>query len=124
MSSLRKLPDHLRRVKTFLKELEGIRFTKYADNCCRVLEQAAEYPSDSYLVRLVRLQQQADRIGRILYTDDLEGTTSTSASTSLAISSLEREIAELEYLTVIDIPQQGIHFPPQLLGQSLFWLRY
>lgn len=100
------------RVKTFLKELEGIRFTEYAGNCCRVLEEAGEHPSDSYLVRLVRLQQQADRIGRILYTEDLEGFTRTSASMSLAISSLEKEVAELEYLTVTDIPQQGTPLLP------------
>ncbi|KAF2731137.1 hypothetical protein EJ04DRAFT_554959 [Polyplosphaeria fusca] len=95
-------------VKTYLKELEGIRFTKYAEICCQVLEEAKQYPSDAYLVRLVRLQQQADKVGRLLYSNDLEPWDGMSGPMSLTISSLEKETLELGSLVQFNLPQADI----------------
>lgn len=36
--------------------------TTYVDGCCHVLQEALEYPSDEFLVQLVRVQQLTQHI--------------------------------------------------------------
>ncbi|OJD12108.1 hypothetical protein AJ78_07244 [Emergomyces pasteurianus Ep9510] len=95
--------------KACAKEIDGMRFSKYADQCCHILQEAMEYPTDSYLVHLVRIQQIADRIGATVYSENLMGSfaVNESAATPLAISSLEKEvqvmgdkISEMQHLVI------------------------
>ncbi|KAL2375060.1 hypothetical protein RJZ57_000464 [Blastomyces gilchristii] len=80
--------------KTCAKEIDGMRFSRYADKCCHILQEATEYPTDSYLVHLVRIQQIADTIGATVYNDNLmdSSTLNGPAATPLVISSLEKEV--------------------------------
>ncbi|KLJ05686.1 hypothetical protein EMPG_10865 [Blastomyces silverae] len=95
--------------KTCAKEIDGMRFSRYADQCCHILQEAMEYPTDSYLVHLVRIQEIADTIGATIYSDNLMGssTLNGSAATPMAISSLEKEvqamgdkISEMQHLVI------------------------
>ncbi|PGG98563.1 hypothetical protein GX51_06760 [Blastomyces parvus] len=95
--------------KTCAKEIDGMRFNRYADQCCHIVQEAMEYPTDSYLVHLVRIQQIADTIATTVYSDNLMGssTLNGSVATPMSISSLEREvqamgdkISEMQHLVI------------------------
>ncbi|KAF2188998.1 hypothetical protein K469DRAFT_564970 [Zopfia rhizophila CBS 207.26] len=94
--------------KTCFKDIEAVRFTRYTDKCCRILEEAMENPTDIYLVRLVRLQQKADRIGEILYTEELDTVSGMSAPLAMDISSLESEVLEIGRALPLEIPQAAL----------------
>ena len=78
------------------------------ESCCETLEDVIEFSSDVYLVHLVRLQQKADRIGQMLYGDDIEPGTGIAAPIAMAITSLEQEINEIGPSLPLDIPQACI----------------
>lgn len=46
--------------------MDPLRYTSYTEECCRVLEELQEHPTDMYLVRLARLNRMAHRIVQIL----------------------------------------------------------
>ena len=68
--------------------------TNYIDNCCRILGEVQEYPSDVYLVQLVYLQKKVERISQLLYSDDSSAGYTMNASLAIGITSLEKEIKE------------------------------
>ncbi|KAF7116135.1 hypothetical protein CNMCM5793_004155 [Aspergillus hiratsukae] len=47
---------------TCLKDMDPLRYTSYTEECCHVLEELQEHPTDMYLVRLARLSCMAHRI--------------------------------------------------------------
>jgi hypothetical protein len=46
--------------------MDPLRYTSYTEECCRVLEELQELPTDMYLVRLARLNRMAHRIVQTL----------------------------------------------------------
>jgi hypothetical protein len=49
-----------------VRKSEVMHHTPYLDNCCKVLQEAQEYPSDAVLAALVRLQCIAESFQRNL----------------------------------------------------------
>ncbi|KAJ5769836.1 uncharacterized protein N7511_001887 [Penicillium nucicola] len=72
-----------------------IRFTKYTEDCCNVLEQASEYPSDAYLVQLVRIMNLAEKIQNTLYRTEFHLSSAPSTPLGLSIRWLEAELKQL-----------------------------
>ena len=52
-------------VSTCKRDLEPIRYSRYVDECCEALSEAAEYATDVYAVHLAHLQVQAGKIAQI-----------------------------------------------------------
>lgn len=98
----------LQRLSTCVKDMGPIiRFTRYTDECCNVLDQVAEYPTDATLVQLVRVMNLADRIHHTLYHTDLDSSSVSSAPPPLGLSIrwLEAELKQLKDR----IPSQSPH---------------
>jgi hypothetical protein len=56
----------LSRAAICVKDMDPLRYTNYTEECCRVLEELQEYPTDMYLVQLSRLNRMAHKIVQIL----------------------------------------------------------
>ncbi|KAJ5823629.1 hypothetical protein N7447_005969 [Penicillium robsamsonii] len=98
-------------LSTCVKDLGPIiRFTRYTDECCNVLDQVAEYPSDAYLVQLVRVMNLADRIHHTLYNTELHSLSVSSAPPPLGLSIrwLEAELKQLKASMPSESPHSGI----------------
>ncbi|KAL2826447.1 hypothetical protein BDW59DRAFT_65165 [Aspergillus cavernicola] len=83
-------------LSTCLQGTNSMKYTDYTKECCRVIEHAAEYPTDLYLVRLVRLHRLADRISRTLSRDEIDLPGYPSPPISLCINVLEAELQHLK----------------------------
>ncbi|KEF53249.1 uncharacterized protein A1O9_10697 [Exophiala aquamarina CBS 119918] len=88
-------------------EFDALKFGKYADNCCRILEETMEYPTDIYLVQIVRIQRIADESRTTLYNEALESASEFSTLLSMGMASLERDLREVGTTLRLDIPQAG-----------------
>ncbi|CAG8321418.1 unnamed protein product [Penicillium salamii] len=96
-------------LSTCVKDLGPIiRFTKYTEECCKVLEQVAENPVDSHLVQLVRVMNLAERIHCTLYRTDLHSSPVSSSPIGLSIRWLEAELRELKARMSGDPSQSAI----------------
>ncbi|KAJ5503892.1 hypothetical protein N7463_006766 [Penicillium fimorum] len=98
-------------LSTCVKDLGPIiQFTRYTDECCNVLDQVAEYPSDAYLVQLVRVMNLADRIHHTLYNNELHSLSVSSASPPLGLSIrwFEAELKQLKDSMPSESPHSGI----------------
>ena len=77
-------------------DTDPIRYSKYVDDCCRVISEEAEYPTDIYAVHLTRLHGLANRISGTLLHDDWDMTSSfTSAPIGACVQSLKSELLQL-----------------------------
>lgn len=79
------------------RDMEPLRDSKYAEECCTALAEAAESPTDVYTVHLARLHGLADRVARTLRQDDFHTAhTLTSAPVGGCVKSLESELQQLK----------------------------
>ncbi|KAJ5779776.1 hypothetical protein N7457_007496 [Penicillium paradoxum] len=84
-------------ISTCVKDLGPIiRFTRYTDECCNMLDQVAEYPTDTFLVQLVRAMNLADRVHHTLYHTEFHSSSVPSAALGLSIRWLEAELKQLK----------------------------
>ncbi|OKP11261.1 hypothetical protein PENSUB_3283 [Penicillium subrubescens] len=94
------------------KDMESFRFTKYTDECCKILDESPELPSDRYLVQLVRTVHLAENINHTITVDEaVEYSMLITLGNAKAIlsfhydtlemllyhSSLSREISDTDY---------------------------
>ncbi|OQE43291.1 hypothetical protein PENCOP_c003G02827 [Penicillium coprophilum] len=94
-------------LSTCVKDLGPIiRFTRYVDECCNVLDQVAECPSDAYLVQLVRVMNLTDKIHQTLYNTELHSLSASSVPPPLGLTIrwLEDELKELKARTPNESP--------------------
>jgi hypothetical protein len=54
------------------RDLNALRRSAYLEDCCKTLEQAAEYPTDRFLVCLLRLQNHVERVAHTFQYGSLE----------------------------------------------------
>lgn len=87
------------------KDIDAMRFTRTMEQCCQILEDTQDQPSDIYLVQSARLQQVAIKIGQILYSDEIDMTSGMSVPLVGSISSLEKQILKARSSLRLDIPQ-------------------
>ncbi|KGO73411.1 hypothetical protein PITC_085490 [Penicillium italicum] len=98
-------------LSTCVKDLGSIvRFTRYTEECCNVLDQIAEYPTDDFLVQLVRAMNVAERIHYTLYNTELRSSSVSSASPPLGLSIrwLEAELKQLKARMPSESPNSAI----------------
>ncbi|KAJ5961519.1 hypothetical protein N7501_006460 [Penicillium viridicatum] len=98
-------------LSTCVKDLGSIiRSTKYTDECCNVLDQIAEYPTDASMVQLVRAMNVADKIHHTLYHPELYSSSVSSAPPPLGLSIrwLEAEIKQLKSHISSESPHSAI----------------
>ncbi|KAJ5477698.1 hypothetical protein N7530_003207 [Penicillium desertorum] len=96
-------------LSTCVKDLGPIiRFTKYTDECCNVLEQVTEYPTDASLVQLVRVMNMADKIHYALYNTEVNiSSVSSAPPLGLSIRWLEAELKQLKARLPTESPHSG-----------------
>jgi hypothetical protein len=95
------------------RDMDPMRYTDYTEECCRVIEDAGEYPTDLYLVRLVRLHRMADRIRRILSVDECDPPgVILSAPIGMCIKSLEVELQQIKLSLDLNSPHNCVLSSP------------
>ncbi|KAH8800269.1 hypothetical protein F5884DRAFT_809868 [Xylogone sp. PMI_703] len=73
------------------RDIDPIRYSRYADECCNALTEAAEYPSDTYIVQLMNLHRLSDKIGRTLAMIDFTHPVGLSTPIGAYVKSLQSE---------------------------------
>lgn len=66
--------------------------SKYVEHCAYTVEASAQFPSDQYLIHLVRLQHIAEEFNQALPHDSLDSPLMSSAPISLCIRSLQEKL--------------------------------
>jgi hypothetical protein len=77
-------------------------YTTYIETCCHTLAGAGEYPTDVYLVGLVRLQRFVRKIALSLPSNELEPLWSPTTPVGMYVKSLEEELQSYQS----SLPQQ------------------
>lgn len=67
--------------------------TTNLDMCCRVLETNMQYPSDAYLIKLVRIQQLVQSISITMAEDNL-GQTTNKVPLTMVVQSFEEQLRQ------------------------------
>lgn len=79
------------------REIEPIRFSAYAEECCQLLEEERKYASDVFLVHLVRIARMSGRITRTLSPDDWSTSSTISAPPIGAyVTALQAELRSIK----------------------------
>lgn len=76
------------------RKLTAVRHTAYLEQCCKLLDEAAEYPTDAYLTSLVRVQMFLSRGLEASSLDEPEGLASSTAAVSMYVKSFQRELRD------------------------------
>lgn len=79
------------RLSLYVQSMEPLRYVKYTENCLEILRDVQEYPSDLYLVQLMKLQVITREINDALPRDSM-GIALISGSTSLYIKNLQTKL--------------------------------
>ncbi|EXJ87450.1 hypothetical protein A1O3_04410 [Capronia epimyces CBS 606.96] len=89
------------------RDIVPLRYTKYADECCHLISEAAEYETDLYLVRLTQQCRLGDRMSRTLSPDECEWESgsdfSFSAPIGACVKMFEAELQRLKASTLQDL---------------------
>ncbi|RHZ50363.1 hypothetical protein CDV55_100915 [Aspergillus turcosus] len=94
---------------TCLKDMDPLRYTGYTEECCRVLEELHEHPTDMYLVRLARLNRMAYRIVQTLPFDAYNPPQiALSDSVQSSVKHLEAELKHMKPSSAQDRIQDSI----------------
>lgn len=78
------------------RDIDPVRFSSYADECCRVLEETAEHPSDKQLVQMVQIIRMAIKISRTLTQEEWDLSAGISAPIGACVKSLEADLHRLK----------------------------
>lgn len=77
--------------------MEPIRYSRYVKDCCCILTEAAEFPTDSSVVHLTHLHGLARKVAHTFTLDDYHVTTDfTAALTGACVKALETELQQLK----------------------------
>ena len=96
------------RVSICARDLYPIRHSSYVDECCRILSEASEYPTDVYLVQLTSLHCFVEKVNRVLSPEEL-GVGAGATPIGACVKLLESEFLQLRTSLSAnsDIPQKG-----------------
>jgi hypothetical protein len=84
-----------------------MRWTRYLDECLRLLEEKKEYPTDSLLVYLSRVQLICNKGGTSTI-NDLFGDTEMRIPADLYIKTLKSQLNNLEQSIPPELKSNGI----------------
>ena len=80
-----------------IRDIEPIRYSRYVDECCYILIEAAEFPTDTSVCHLTRLHGLAYRIAHTFTRDDYHMTPDfTSAPTGACVKAFEADLLQLK----------------------------
>ncbi|KAJ9297657.1 transcriptional regulator family: Fungal Specific TF [Paecilomyces variotii] len=91
-------------VSLYARNIDSLRYTKYTEECCQLIAEAAEYPTDALLIQLMRVHRLADKIKLSLSLDELEVQLGVSAPIGAYVRSLGSELVQLKHTFPQDIP--------------------
>jgi hypothetical protein len=86
--------------------MEGFRFTKYTNECCEVLKEASEFPTDAYLVQLIRVMHLGTKVRHTTTLDEL-GSEDLSAPLGLLVRGHQAELQQLKTSFSCEFPHSG-----------------
>ena len=89
------------------RDFDPVQYNRYADECCQLILEAAEYPSDVYLVQVVKLLHLSEKIRNRLTQQDWDPPSGISAPVGACVKSLEAELLSLKPSVSADLPQNG-----------------
>ena len=90
------------------RDMEHIRCSRYVDECCQIISEAAEYPTDVYAVHIARFHGLADMIMSSLHYEDDHATPAlNSAPIGACVKSLESELLQLKGTLLNSASQNG-----------------
>ncbi|KAJ5809706.1 uncharacterized protein N7503_001924 [Penicillium pulvis] len=91
-----------------VREMEPVRFTKYTDECCEELTKAMEFPTDAYLVQLIRVVHLGDKVHRTTPIKELGPSAVVSTPLGLIVRGHQAELQQLKTSFSCESPQSGI----------------
>ncbi|KAJ5082899.1 hypothetical protein N7532_011942 [Penicillium argentinense] len=91
-----------------VRDMEPLRFTKYTKECCKRVEEALEFPTDAYLVNLIRVMHLADRIVHTISFNDLDYPEILSAPLGLSIQGFQAELQKIKASFSCEPPHSSI----------------
>lgn len=83
--------------------------TTHLDMCCRVIETNMQYPSDEYLIKLVRIQQLTHSISITMAEDNL-GQTTSKLPLTMVVQSFEEQLRQYRESLVERFSDNGMDF--------------
>lgn len=86
-------PSH--RLSMCVRETDTPRFTKYSNECCEILKETAEYPTDSFLVQLVRVLCVGQKAHYLVSANEVDYPIALTPMLGLAIKSYQVELQQL-----------------------------
>ncbi|KAL1649921.1 hypothetical protein SLS58_001297 [Diplodia intermedia] len=107
-------------VAQWAKRYDSLRYSAQLAGVCRHLEEAQEYPTDQYLVYLVRLQGIVQRIERKVPIDDF--TTDTMIPIAMFVKALRGELDDFRRSLPADLANQCES--DTLATSATMWLHY
>ena len=79
-----------------IKKMDPMSYTQRTEECCRLLNERSELPSDAYLVHMVQLHHIASRIGQTLLLDEAEVPSgATLRPIQMCVKSFQKDLEEL-----------------------------
>ncbi|OAP64274.1 hypothetical protein AYL99_00246 [Fonsecaea erecta] len=87
------------------RDFEAIRYTKYSEECLTMISEAVEYPTDIYLVQLIKLSHLCDKISRTIIQREWDSSSSISAPIGAYVKSLEVELRKCKGSMNFELPQ-------------------
>lgn len=84
-----------------------LRYTKYTDECLLKLTETQEYPSDEYVVCLLRLHRIGEKIRRTLWDDPIDIAWGLSAPVGMGVRYLEMELRQFREVIPEDLAQNS-----------------
>jgi hypothetical protein len=83
------------RSANYFQRIELMRWTRYLDECLRLLEEKKEYPTDALLVSLVRVQLICNKGGALIW-NDLFGDAEMRIPADFYVKTLKSQLDDLE----------------------------
>ncbi|KEF58238.1 uncharacterized protein A1O9_06164 [Exophiala aquamarina CBS 119918] len=78
------------------RDIERIRYTKYADECCRSIAEAAETPTDLYLLELIKICRLSEKINQTVGPENWDMPSGLSSPVGASVTALHGELQSLK----------------------------
>ncbi|KAJ5217418.1 hypothetical protein N7468_010426 [Penicillium chermesinum] len=87
-----------------VREVDTPRFSRYTDECCEALQEALEYPTDAFLVHLVKIMRLGQKIHYTVSANEMTYPVTLDPFLGMTIKSYQAELQELRSAYAPDHP--------------------
>ena len=84
-----------------------LRFTKYTDECLVAIGEMKEYPTDEYIIYLLRLHRIGEKICRTIWDDPINIAYGLPAPVVMCVQYLEIELRQFREVIPMDLAQNS-----------------